>query len=218
MAQQMRPQMSFNDSTLSTQPGSDSGETMQDMDPAANRLAQDTTILKPHEFYELIGMLPQDEQGMAPAKLASPHGFYSNLKAKERSVNRKFWIYDIMVNVLLVVQLILSAVFIVLGSINPVPHVAVTVLGAITTTIAGTLALVKGQGQPNRMRMERDGFRTVIFTADEMYWDAGAGKGITYGDIKKLREAYWKVVNDATKNNPDTWTSSTTPKAIHTNI
>ena len=56
--------------------------------------------------------------------------------------------------------------------------------------------------------MERDGLRAVLLQADELYWDAAANRDITYGDVKKVRDAYSKVVKDATRNHPDTWNSS----------
>lgn len=54
--------------------------------------------------------------------------------------------------------------------------------------MAGTLALMKGQGLPNRLRMTRAGLRKVIFEAEELYWDVTAGRSVRFVDIRKIRE------------------------------
>ena len=172
-------------------------------------MAKDTTPLKPDDFYELLGMRKPDAQThLTPKDLDTPHGFYHHVRHREVWVARRYLFYDIFVSALLVVQLLLSAVFIVLGSVNSIHHITITVLGAVSTLTAGILALVKGQGLPTRLRMERDGLRAVLLQADELYWDAAANRDITYGDVKKVRDAYSKVVKDATRNHPDTWNSS----------
>lgn len=121
--------------------------------------------------------------------------------------------FDAMIMVLIVMQIMLSAVFIILGSLNIDHHITIAVLGAVGTVIAGMLALVKGQGLPNRLRMERDGLRKVIFEAEELYWDVGAGRSVTFDEIRKLRTAYLAVLEDARRNHTDTWNAAATVEA-----
>lgn len=153
---------------------------------------------------------PDSKTHLPPKDWETLHGFYGLVRRRERSVGQRYRFYDIFVSGLLVVQLVLSAIFIVLGSINSItPHnVTITVLGAISTLVAGILALVKGQGLPTRLRKERDGVRAVLLQAKELYWDAAANRPMTYEDVQKVRDAYHKVVNDAAKNHPDVWNSS----------
>lgn len=185
-----------------------------EIDPSSQRDAKDTTPLKLNEFYELVGMVPPDKDGKPPKNLEAPHGLYAYIRQKERNVARRYQTYDYVMTCLLIVQLILSAIFIVLGAINVDHHVTIAALGAVSTVVAGILALAKGQGQPNRYRMERDGLRKVLFEADELYWDVNAGRNVIFSDIKKLREGYLKVVSDAQKNHPDFWQES--PQAQET--
>lgn len=121
-----------------------------DPDPAADRLDDNMTPLtKPH-FYELIGMSPPDDNNHMPKKLGTRHGLYGTVLKHHRYIQTKYRVFDIMTYVLMALQLLLSAVFIILGSVRSNSHLAIAVLGAISTIIAGSLALMKGQGLPNR--------------------------------------------------------------------
>lgn len=158
--------------------------------------------LRPESFYELIGMMAPDPQGRSPSNLEAAHGFYNQLCQHKRTVERKYRLYDIMIMVFLVMQIVLSAVFIVLGALNIDEHIAIAVLGAVSSVIAGVLALIRGQGLPNRLRMERDGLKKVILEADELYWDVTAGREVTFEDVKKIRDAYSTVLEDSRRNHP----------------
>lgn len=185
-----------------------------DTDPSAHRNAQDPTPLTPPAFYESIGMNAPSNDGTPPKSLEAMHGLYSHICKRERLVERKYRAYDAIATIFLIAQILLSAIFIVLGALNTDHHIAIAVLGAVGTLITGTLAMMKGQGLPNRLRMERDELKKVIFEADELYWDVGAGKQVTYADVKKVREDYLNVVEDAAKNHPDTWNTSTTTDGL----
>ncbi|GAB7343675.1 hypothetical protein MBLNU457_1662t1 [Dothideomycetes sp. NU457] len=185
--------------------------------PATAPLAKSSIPLKPDELYELLGMVKPDPKTHLPPKdWETYHGFYRLVRHRERSVGQRYRFYDIFVSGLLVVQLLLSAVFIVLGSVNSIHHITIVVLGAISTLVAGILALVKGQGLPTRLRMERDGLRDVLQQAKELYWNADANIPVTFGEVEKVRDAYHKVVNDAAKNHPDMWNASSekTPPSL----
>lgn len=174
---------------------------------------EDSAPLQPSDFYELIGMKVPVTQGKAPNNLEAAHGFYSQVCAQKRFIERKYRLYDIVIMFLLITQIFLSAVFIILGALNVDQHITIAVLGAVSSVIAGVLALMRGQGLPNRLRMQRDGLKRVILAADELYWDVGAGREVRYQDVRALREAYEGVLEDARRNHPDTWNSSTLPIA-----
>lgn len=168
----------------------------------------DSAPLRAEDFYELIGMKVPEPHGKTPSNLEAAHGFYGQMCQKKRRIERKYRFYDLVVMFFLIMQLLLSAVFIVLGALNIDQHIAIAVLGAVSSIIAGVLALMRGQGLPNRLRMERDGLTKVILEADELYWDVGAGREITYEDVRKLRDAYSSVLEDAGRNHPDTWNTT----------
>lgn len=97
-------------------------------------------------------------------------------------------------------------VFIILGSLRNVDtHITIAVLGALATIISGGLALMKGQGLPNRLRQTRDSLRDVIFEIDEMYWDVQTGRQVLFKDIKKIREKYLTALAQERQNHPDVW-------------
>lgn len=106
-------------------------------------------------------------------------------------------------------QIIIGAIFIVLGALrDPRTYLAIAILGAVSTAVGGALALMKGQGLPNRLRQARDQMRNVVFEAEELYWDFRSGRPIIYSDIKKIREDYLRVLEEMRKNHPDTWTNA----------
>ncbi|KAK4962860.1 hypothetical protein LTR10_000487 [Elasticomyces elasticus] len=182
-----------------------------DPDPAADRLDDETTPLSTADFYELMGMRQPVSKQENPRALAIRHGLYARIQSRFSYTQRKYRIFDVLTYGLLALQLALSATFIVLGSLAKVEsHVAIAVLGAVSTVVAGALALMKGQGLPNRLRQTRDGLRNVLFEAEELYWDVGADRPVFYKDIKKVREDFLRVTEEERRNHPDTWNATAT--------
>ncbi|KAI7476030.1 hypothetical protein KC351_g9700 [Hortaea werneckii] len=182
-----------------------------DPDPAAKRLASDhNAALSDRDVYRLIGMRPPDTDHQSPEELAIPQGLYDRIQHQLQYIQRKYHVYDVLTYALLVLQLLLSAIFIVLGSLSEVDsHVAVSVLGAISTAIGSALALMKGQGLPNRLGRIRDSLRNVAFEAEELFWDIRANRTVYFQDIVRLREDFLRVMEDARNHHPDTWNGST---------
>ncbi|KAH0284816.1 hypothetical protein M436DRAFT_54340 [Aureobasidium namibiae CBS 147.97] len=188
--------------------------------PNNNDPEAESEPLSQQEVYTLLGMAPPTANNTTPRHLESAHGFYSQLLKSERRAARQYRLYDIAIIYLMIVQLCISAVFVVLGSLPNLDryHVAVAALGAIGTVVAGMLALMRGQGLPNRLRMERDALRKVVYETEELYWDTRAGREVDFADVERLRDAFAAVVDDARKNHPDVWTSSPVPVRIKTGL
>ncbi|KAK3671711.1 hypothetical protein LTR78_008444 [Recurvomyces mirabilis] len=181
---------------------------VDDIDLAADRLEDDLTPLTPANFYELIGMKAPISKQQNPRDLTIKHGLYGRICERLNYTNTMYRTFDILTYSLLILQLFLSAVFIVLGGLARTDtHIAVACLGAVSTVVAGALALMKGNGLPNRLRQSRDNLRNVQFEAEELYWDVGADKEVKYKDVKKLREDFLRVMEEARRNHPDTWNS-----------
>ncbi|GAB1740602.1 hypothetical protein NU219Hw_g5696t1 [Hortaea werneckii] len=178
-----------------------------DPDPAAKRLAsEDNAPLSDTDFYRLIGMRPPDAIHQNPGELAIQQGLYDRIQHQLQYIQRKYRVYDVLTYALLVLQLLMSAIFIVLGSLSEVDsHVAIAVLGAISTGIGSALALMKGQGLPNRLGRIRDSLRNVVFEAEELFWDVRANRAVFFRDIVRLREDFLRVMEDAGNHHPDTW-------------
>lgn len=185
---------------------------MDDPDPSAGRIAtQSGQPLSKVDFYRLIGMRQPTSLGQNPKELALRHGLYGQIHHEMEYVQTKYRIFDIFTYIFLILQLLLSAVFIILGSLRQVDtHIIIAVLGAVSAVIGGLLAVMKGQGLPNRLRQTRDSLKNVVFEAEELYWDVEANKAVYFKDIIKLREDYLRVMMEARKNHPDTWNSITT--------
>lgn len=185
---------------------------VDDPDPSAGRIAtQSGQPLSKVDFYRLIGMRQPTSLGQNPKELALRHGLYGQIHHEMEYVQTKYRIFDIFTYIFLILQLLLSAVFIILGSLRQVDtHIIIAVLGAVSAVIGGLLAVMKGQGLPNRLRQTRDSLKNVVFEAEELYWDVEANKAVYFKDIIKLREDYLRVMMEARKNHPDTWNSITT--------
>lgn len=179
---------------------------VKDLDPAGDRLAEDPTPLTPDEFYTLLGVYPPTSGKETIGQLAKPHGFYSQIHKKMQYTTTKYRAFDFAAYVFLVLQLIISAVFIILGSLTHVDtHLTIAILGAVSTVIAGSLALMKGQGLPNRLRVARDELKMVLFGAEELYWDIRSGREVLFKDIKKIREDYLRVMKEQEEAHPDSF-------------
>lgn len=153
-----------------------------------------------------MGMHAPQTHGQAPKELAKKHGLYGKIRRHLQYVQTKYRVFDVFTYVFLALQLLLSAVFIILGSLRSVDsHTAIAVLGAVSTVIGGALALMKGQGLPNRLRQVRDDLSNVLFEAEELYWDVAAKRPVLFADVVKVREDYLSVLQAARRNHPDTW-------------
>lgn len=107
---------------------------VQDLDPAAERLARDLNPLSTEDFLRLLGVNASTSPADSLAKLALPFGLYSKIYKELQYNNRKFKAFDIAAYGLLVVQIIISAVFIILGSLRNVDtHITIAVLGAVAS-------------------------------------------------------------------------------------
>ncbi|KAK5136463.1 hypothetical protein LTR08_003108 [Meristemomyces frigidus] len=174
---------------------------VDDPDPASDRIVgAEHGPLSSEHFYDLIGMKKPVANDQFPKVLAVRRGLYGKIEHQRRCVQTQYWAYDALTYCLLVLQLMLSAVFIVLGSLASVDsHIAIAALGALSAVIGGLLALMKGQ----------DELQNVTFEAEELYWDVAAGRDVYFRDIVQLREDYLRVMEDVRRNHPDTWNPTT---------
>jgi SMODS and SLOG-associating 2TM effector domain len=162
--------------------------------------------LSDDHFYALIGIQkPSNSNNPDPPLKMRQDGLYRTINDKERWINVQYHLFSVGVYVLLGAQLLLSAVFVILGSLHNVDsHLTIAILGAVGTVIAGTLAFMKGQGQPDRLRRTRNALRDVKLQAKRLYLDFGGGIPATQQDIDKLWEHYISVVKTEEMNHPDT--------------
>ncbi|KAJ5111978.1 hypothetical protein N7532_000023 [Penicillium argentinense] len=94
----------------------------------------------------------QEEQHVYQAYMAATSDLRRKLILKKRHLKVQYGLSSFVFNLLTMVQVIIGAVITALGPSAADHMVAITVLGAINTSCAGLLALLKGRGLPQRLR------------------------------------------------------------------
>lgn len=133
----------------------------------------------------------------------------------ERAYTRQTQYYFFMAgltNGMLWLQIAIGATLTALGSnSNRSARVAVTVLGALNTFIAGLLTFLKSRNQPNRAQQFRNGLRGVYEDLWRVDAEMLSQKPETEGDVDRKVNDLWKRYKDvraeAEANYPDLWVS-----------
>ena len=93
---------------------------------------------------------------------ASNPGIYATLLAESHHAHLSYTYYRTVISTLYFTQILLSAIITALAaytsssSLKSPTAIAITVLSAINTTVAGTLAYLKAQGLPTRKLLYRN--------------------------------------------------------------
>lgn len=88
------------------------------------------------------------------------------LRTQERSKTSHHHLFSVVFNVLAIVQLAIGATITALGPLANEHMLAITILGALNTVVAGILALMKGRGLPQRLRNDIAEIRKVLTFID----------------------------------------------------
>lgn len=83
-------------------------------------------------------------------------GLYREIIAAQRQRSRQYQLVDTVYYVALLSNVVIGAVLASLGPLSALHPAAITILGIINSSTSGLLALLKGQGLPDRLR--KDGF------------------------------------------------------------
>ncbi|KAF2472031.1 uncharacterized protein BDR25DRAFT_342066 [Lindgomyces ingoldianus] len=190
--------------------------------PSTSTAYLDTKITLDN-FRTLLG-LPSDRAPIPPThlprwwpeslrhrRLPDPEeniGIYSNILYQERITQRQYGLFKSVIYGGLITQLLLSALLILLASVPSNHHVAIAVFGALNGVITGILALVGGQGLPNRLLQYSDGLRALRERVEWLERELEAGmREVRYREVVGLREAYEGLRGDEQVNRPDFWVS-----------
>ncbi|KAF2264538.1 hypothetical protein CC78DRAFT_616700 [Lojkania enalia] len=137
-------------------------------------------------------------------------GIYPNIHYQETITARQYNLYRTIIYGGLITQLLLSALLILLASVPSNHHIAIAIFGALNGVITGILALLRGQGLPNRLLQYKDGLRGLRERVEWMERELEAGlREVRYREVAGLREQYETLRNDEVVNRPDFWTSVT---------
>ena len=130
-----------------------------------------------------------------------------------RHVNMRNWQHRLLGSLLYMLyfmQILIGAALTALGPGATDRSVAITILGACNTVIAGVLALIKGQGLPERLRNDEVEFRRLRDWIEETEALLAAGViGKDRKEVGTLVETAFKKYNAAQQceddNKPDTY-------------
>ncbi|OQU98433.1 hypothetical protein CLAIMM_04222 [Cladophialophora immunda] len=148
-------------------------------------------------------------------------GFYWMVHTAERSAMVQYHIVNWLINVLLIMQAALSAVFVALGAAGNKYQTPVAILGAVNGVITGVLAIIKGQGMPARFYQHASGLREVLREIGRLERTVASGGTATREDCASLYAMYDRVQKEYDANYPDifrvnTPSSTRSPIAPHT--
>jgi hypothetical protein len=115
-----------------------------------------------------------------------------------------------------VVQVIIGAAITALGPSGGDHILAITILGALNTSIAGILALLKGRGLPQRLRRNVAELEKVLNHIEEQSILLRYGRRRDSNDeidslIEDTLRRYAIAENVIERNQPDTYTEGSTP-------
>jgi hypothetical protein len=103
---------------------------------------------------------PADAAGLEAGRRGAA-GIYRAVIREQQLKRRQHAILGFLVYAAHFAQIAIGAVLTALGPLAGSHAVAITVLGAANTVVAGVLALVKGQGLPERLRKDEVEFRRL---------------------------------------------------------
>lgn len=112
-------------------------------------------------FRDLVGINPiLDSSASALPRPAQNQGTYRRLVDAEFKSRIQYYASASLINVCLLGQIVIAAALTALGASDG-SHIAITVLGAVNTVIAGGMTYLKGQGLPDRLLQYANGLRRV---------------------------------------------------------
>jgi hypothetical protein len=88
-------------------------------------------------------------------------GLYKEIIDNQTSRSRQYRLVEALFYLALGAQIIIGATLTALGPVSKLHSKAITILGIVNTSTAGILALLKGQGLPDRLRKDEYEMRKV---------------------------------------------------------
>jgi hypothetical protein len=136
------------------------------------------------KFRQAIGMnVGIDKDGDIESARIGARGLYKEVIANQLQRSRQFYLTDALMYLSLGAQIVIGAALTALGPLSKLHPTAITVLGITNTSIAGILALLKGQGLPDRLRKDQFEMRKV-----QDYIEETEARLVLAGDTLTLEE------------------------------
>lgn len=108
-----------------------------------------------------LAPVAKNPSGLVEQGKRAPIGVYKRVIDHKRSKKTQHFVATWLLNVLHVTQIVIGATLTALGPNAARYTVSITALGALNTVIAGVLALLKGQGIPNKLHRDEMEFRRL---------------------------------------------------------
>jgi hypothetical protein len=162
------------------------------------------------KFRRAIGINTDTQDGDIESARLGARGMYKEVLANQRRCSRQYYLTDVIMYLALGSQIVIGALLTALGPLSRLHPTSITILGITNTTIAGILALLKGQGLPDRLRKDQFEMRKVQDFIEEM--DARlvlAGDTLTIGEVEDAVQKVFLKFNaardTAEMNRPDSY-------------
>lgn len=155
------------------------------------------------KFRNLVGI--QSAWTVTPGRPAPNPGIYKRIVDEESKAHFGFLLTTYIVNSFFLLQIILGAALTALGAAGG-PSVAVTVLGATNTIVAGILTYLKGQGLPARLEQATHLLRTLREHIEERERELTEPDSLLDVDeiVQSIVQMYKEVRQTAEDNAPGT--------------
>jgi hypothetical protein len=165
--------------------------------PPLNALATEDNLTK---FRVAIG-INVDETIFADLESGKkgPRGLYKEIIAIQRSRYLQYQAVEALYYVAIIVQILIGAFLASLGSLPTLHPILVTALGIANTFTAGILALLKGQGLPDRLRKDEFQMKKVqdFIEETEIRLAVAGGGSWTAEELDSAMEQIFDKYNSA---------------------
>lgn len=135
-------------------------------------------------FRDAIGISSTSD--LESGSKTKPHGLYKDILNTQRRLSIQACFISCFHYLALIAQILIGAVLATLGSASRLHPTSIMVLGIVNTSTAGFLALLKGQGLPDRLRKNAYQMRKVRDFIEEVDIRLELHGDVTDEELEKL--------------------------------
>ncbi|PVH75501.1 hypothetical protein DL98DRAFT_574995 [Cadophora sp. DSE1049] len=166
--------------------------------PLLNPPKPSTPLFSPNltKFRIAIGLssISDLEAGSTPSK---PHDLYKEVLHIQKRLSLQYHAIEALYYTALLAQILIGATLVSLGPMSGLHPRAITVLGIVNTSTAGILALLKGQGLPDRLRKDEYQMQKVRNFIEETDVRLELAGDVGEEDVERLVEQIYEKFNNA---------------------
>jgi len=176
---------------------------------AATSIDGPTNPLPTHTQNELLTLGAFRQWAGISGKEEFNKGVYQKVVRRGRSARLAYIISSRLIIICIVIQIMVGAALTALGASNA-SSIAVTVLGAVNTAIAGFLAYLKGSGLPNQAKSTQMKWNELQDYIEQCERELRIGfTPVDTAELKKIEAMYKKVQTEIEVKSVDWYGSAT---------